>query len=231
MKLLVVAAEAREVQGILAHARRVRIAHVGADWARFASLGDHELLLVAHGAGPARAAAAVEPAAAVFHPDAIVCTGFCGALLESLGVASMVVATAAAGATGRFTAQAPAVARPHHCGLVSTIDHVAQSAEEKRDLRRTGASAVDMEAAAVAERAAALGVPFYCIKSVTDLAGETLANDLNAALRPDGHFDTIRILGSVLGRPSARLPELLRLRSRSARAARALGDFFADCRF
>jgi len=231
VKLLVVAAEARELRGILDHARDARAAQVGVDWARWAALGEHYLLLVANGAGPARAAATVDRAAAAFLPDAIVSTGFCGALEEKLDVASVVAATEVLGANGRFSARTPGASLPHHCGVVLTIDHVAQSAAEKRSLRQTGAAAVDMEAAAAAGRSAALGLPFYCIKAVTDLAGEDLANDLNAALRSDGHFDTIRILGSSLGRPLVRLPELLRLRHRSVRAARALGDFFADCRF
>ncbi len=232
MKLLVVAAEARELRGILAHTqRKPGDAQAGADWARAAALGEHDLLLVAGGAGPARAAATVDRAAAAFRPEAIVCTGFCGALEEKLEVASVVVATEVQGANGRFGALTPPASLPCHHGVVLTIDHVARSAAEKRSLRQTGAAAVDMEAAAVAERSATLGLRFYCIKAVTDLAGEDLANDLNAAMRPDGHFDTMKILGSSLGRPLSRVPELLRLRSRSARAACALGDFFADCRF
>ena len=231
MKLLVLAADAREFGGVLAHARHARSAEAGADWARSAVLGGYDLFLVANGAGPARAAAALDRAVLVCRPDAIISTGFCGALDEHLGVASIVLATEVIGANGRFNALAPAVSPPHHSGVVLTIDHIAQSAAEKRSLRRTGAAAVDMEAAAVAGRSAALGLPYYCIRAVTDLAGEDLANDLNAALRPDGHFDTMKILGSILGRPLARLPELLRLRSRSVRAARALGDFIADCRF
>ena len=143
----------------------------------------------------------------------------------------MIVATEVMGANGRFRVLAPSVSLPHHLGVVLTIDHVAQSAAEKRCLRQTGSIAVDMEAAAVAQRSVALGLPFFCIKAVTDLAGEDLANDLNAAMRPDGHFDTIRILGSIFCRPLVRLPELLRLKQRSARAACALGDFLADCRF
>lgn len=231
MKLLVVAAEAREVRGILAHAGHAHGAQTGTDWARSAVLGEHDLLLVAHGAGAGKAAAAVDRAVAAFRPDAVVSTGFCGALEEKLGVASIVVATEVLGSDGRFSALLPTASLPHHLGVVLTIDHVAQSAAEKRTLRQVGAAAVDMEAAAVAGRAAALGLRFFCIKAVTDLAGEDLANDVNAALRPDGHFDTIKILGSILGRPLARPPELFRLWHRSARAARALGDFFADCRF
>jgi nucleoside phosphorylase len=194
-------------------------------------LGEYELLLVANGAGQARAAAAVDCAAAAFLPEAIVSIGFCGALDDRLDVASVVVATEVIGPNGRFRTRAPAASLPHHLGVVLTIDHVAQSAAEKRSLRLTGSIAVDMEAAAVAERAAVLGLPFFGIKAVTDLAGEDMANDLNAAMRSDGHFDTMKILGSCFCRPLVRPPELIRLRNRSARAARALGDFFADCRF
>jgi adenosylhomocysteine nucleosidase len=258
VRLLVVAADKRELRGILEQAgRKQGLAggsacptgpqvprerggaaqfvcqpdRLGVDWARRAKLGEHDLLLVANGAGAARAAAAVDRAAAVFLPEAIISTGFCGALEERLDVGSVVVGTEVNGASGRFDARTPAASMPYHRGVVLTIDHVAQTAAEKRSLRQTGASAVEMEAAAVGERSAALGVPFYCIKAVTDLAGEDMANDLNAALRSDGHFDTIGILGSIFCRPLDRLPELVRLRSRSVRAACALGDFFADCRF
>jgi len=88
-----------------------------------------------------------------------------------------------------------------------------------------------MEAAGVADRAAARGVPFYCVRVVTDLAGEDMANDFNRALRPDGHFATMSILRETLRNPLVRVPELLRLRNRCIRAARVLGDFIADCRF
>jgi hypothetical protein len=88
-----------------------------------------------------------------------------------------------------------------------------------------------MEAAAVAERANVRSLPFYCIRVVSDLACEDMANDFNKALRSDGHFATMNILAGTLRKPLVRLPELLRLRSRCARAARLLGDFIADCRF
>ena len=81
------------------------------------------------------------------------------------------------------------------------------------------------------QRAQALGLPFFCVRAVTDLADETFANDFNAALREDGHFDTMQILRSAMLRPVARLPELVRLRKRCGIAARTLGEFLADCRF
>ncbi len=230
MKLLVVASDRREYQGILARAERPRRARVRADWARLVRMGEHELLLVANGAGAKRAAEAVDASLESFQPEAIVSAGFCGALSPELAVGDVVVGTAIAGAEGNYPGRPVDSRRAHHSGTICSIDHVAQSAEEKRRLGGGGAIAVEMEAAGVAGRAQALGLPFYCVRSVTDLAGETLANDFNSALRSDGHFDTMVILRRILHQPSLRLPELFRLRKRCAWASHTLGEFFADCR-
>jgi nucleoside phosphorylase len=115
--------------------------------------------------------------------------------------------------------------------LLASIDHVAQTAEEKRRLRAAGAWAVEMEAAGVAERAAHSGLPFYCVRVVTDLADESFGMDFNAALRPDGRFDTMRILAGAMRSPVKLFPELIRLHGRCQTAAKALGEFIAGCRF
>ena len=201
------------------------------DWARLTHLAGHELLLVANGAGSRRAAAAADAAADFFQPDAVISTGFCGALDPQLALSDVVVATAVVSADRTYEALPVSSTAAHHAGVVYSIDHVAQTAEEKRRLRAGGAMVVEMEAAGVAARAQARGLPFYCIRVVTDLAGETMVNDFNAALRTDGHFDTMVILRGTLRRPLARLPELCRLWRRSVRAAHVLGAFFADCRF
>ena len=146
-------------------------------------------------------------------------------------MAITVVGSAISAGSRSFPALHPASRRPHHIGVVCSIDHVAQTAEEKRRLHSGGGSVVEMEAGGVAQQAATRGVPFYCVRVVTDLAGEDMANDFNRALRPDGHFGTIRILRGALRHPLVRMPELLRLRNRCALAARVLGDFIADCRF
>jgi hypothetical protein len=158
---------------------------------------------------------------------AIVSTGFCGALDPALGIGDIFVAASIRG----ISISLPESSARFTTGELASIDHVAQTAAEKQKLRATGASAVEMEAAGVQERARALGVPFYCVRSVTDLAEETFANDLNSALREDGHFATMQILRSAMRRPGTRLRELVRLRQRCRIAARTLGDFLADCRF
>ncbi len=226
-----VAADPMEFPGILRHLTEVKSTTVPVAWSRSARFGNHQLVLAANGAGAPRAASAVDAALQGFPAEAIVSTGFCGALAPELQIADVVVGSAISTGSRTFPALYPACPRMHQIGVVCSIDHVAQTAEEKRRLRSGGGSVVEMEAAGVAERAAALGVPFYCVRVVTDLACEDMANDFNRALRPDGHFATISILRDTLRNPLVRLPELLRLRSRCVRAARVLGDFIADCRF
>jgi adenosylhomocysteine nucleosidase len=187
--------------------------------------------LTAKGVGAKYAAAAVDAALDTFPADAIVSTGFCGALDRSMQIGDIVVGSEVINGARRYPVTEPKSARPHHSGPIASIDHVAQTAAEKSALRSSGAIAVEMEAAGVAERAAARALPFYCVKVVTDLAGEDMANDFNSALRPDGHFATMDILRSSLRQPLVRIPELLRLRKRCARAALLLGEFIADCRF
>ena len=219
--LLFVASDAREFSGVLKHVKDGRPAGLRVDWARAGTLCGREVLLVANGVGVKRASAAVNSAAERVPLEGVISTGFCGALDETLAIAEIVVGAGTTARTGR----------PHRVGRIHTADRVVLTAAEKAILRASGAVAVEMEAAGVADRARAAGVPFYSIKSVTDLAHENLANDFNAALRPDGHFDTMVLLRQVLRHPTERLPELLRLRNRCTRAARALGDFFADCQF
>ena len=231
MRILMIAADPMEFPGVLRHTVDAKTAGLDVDWSRTARLGDHEILLAANGAGARRASAAVDAALAAFSADCVVSTGFCGALAPELQVGDVVVGTAVNAGPGVFGAAKPDCSRAHQTGVVCSIDHVAQSAAEKRELRATGASVVEMEAGGVAQSAAGYGVEFYCVRVVTDLAGEDMSNDFNGALRPDGHFGTMRILQGALRHPLIRMPELLRLRSRCVHAAGVLGDFIADCRF
>ena len=227
MKLLVIASDRMEFQGFPSQSAAPPLA---VEWARSLRLNGHDMLLVANGVGAQRAIAGVD-AAAFFQPDAIVSTGFCGALDPHLAIADIVVATCVAAADCRYASLPVTTAQRQSRTVVWSTDRVVQTAAEKKKLALRGFGAVEMEAAGVATRAASLCLPFYCIRAVSDLAGEDMANDFNRALTPGGHFDTMILLQGALGRPVARIGELLRLRKRCIRAAQALGDFFADCRF
>ncbi len=231
MTLLLVAAMPREFDGLLRLASGVRKLAWPLDWARSADLAGARFLMAANGAGAARASEAVAAACRAERPDAVVSYGFCGALDPELRPGEVFVATEVQGPDGRFTAARPCASGPHASGPLASIGRVAQTSAEKAALYRTGAAAVDMEAAGVAAEAARQSLPFFCVRSVTDAASESFSVDFNSVMRPDGHLDTMYLLRSVVLRPLAVLPELIRLRGRCRVAALNLGEFIAGCRF
>lgn len=232
--MLFVAAEAREFSGLLRFCRAVRKLDWPLDWARSVELNRRQVFLAANGPGPKLAAEAMDVArrqAPDGSMDAVVSTGFCGGLDPGLEIGDIFVANGIRAGGELVPVRTPHSARRCATGALVSVDRVAQTMEEKRDLRASGASAVEMEAAGVLSRVREWGMPLYCIRCVTDLGNETFKIDFNAARRPDGRFSTPRILAAALRRPLAVGPELWELRNRCATAARALGEFIADCRF
>jgi len=146
-------------------------------------------------------------------------------------VGDVFVATGIETEDGLTPVSAPQSHRNHFKGTLVSRDRVAQTAEEKHDLRSSGASAVEMEAAGVLSRVREWRKPFYCVRSVTDLVDESFHIDLNAARLADGRFSTPRILAAAVRRPITVAPELVELRKRCAAAAQSLGEFIADCSF
>jgi len=57
-----------------------------------------------------------------FQPDAVVSTGFCGALDPQLALADVVVATSVAAANRSYQAVPVTSAAAHHSGVVRSID-------------------------------------------------------------------------------------------------------------
>jgi len=226
-----VAAEPREFSGLLGLCTGVHKLAWPVQWARSAESRGRQFWMVANGAGAAHAGRAVEVAFAACQPQAIVSMGFCGALDPALEIGDIFVATAVDAAGRRFDVRLPQSEAPHATGVLASIDRVAQTAAEKALLRAAGASAVEMEAGGVAQCAAARGIPLFCVRSVTDTAGQSFVTDFNKALLSDGHFGTINLLTSALGNPGKAFPELFRLRRSCRMAARTLGEFIAGCRF
>lgn len=179
--------------------------------------------LIASGPGGCLAAAAIEGELA----EVVVSTGVCGGLDPSLSAGDIFVATSVNGRKTRL----PATGASFRSGPLISIDRVADTAEEKGLLFRAGAMAVDMESAAVADFATSAGAVFYCVRAVSDVAGESFAVDLNAARTSDGRFSKAHIVCQALRRPVAIVPELVRLRRNAESAARALGAFLANCDF
>jgi nucleoside phosphorylase len=125
---------------------------------------------------------------------------------------------------------APSSSRPFKTGKLLSMDRVVCTAAEKAELS-TNADAVEMEAAAVADRAKRYHVPFYAVRVVTDTRGESFPLDFNAARSSDGRFSRAKIVAAAFRKPGTVFPELIKLNTRTKLASQALGDFLADARF
>ncbi len=227
--ILFVAADPRECAGLIAHWENVRAIPLPVAWVRTGRWKGGEAMAIANGAGSDRAFAAVLVAP---KPSAVCNIGFCGALDESLRVGDIFVACEVRNGSRRYETLVPGVVGSGIAsGAVASIDHIAATAAEKRNLRATGASIVEMEAAGAARAAEDLDLPFYCVRAISDLADEDFENDFNAALTPEGQFSTLRLVTGALARPRQRFGELLRLKRRTDAASKKLGDFLADCTF
>ena len=220
-----VAAEAREFSGLLRNAEKIVKLDWPLDFASKVWLNGRMAVLVANGPGPALAGEAVDTLKEREEITALVSTGFCGALNPALQPCDIFVATEVNG-----IASCPAGSSAK-TGKLLSIDRVASTQSEKTDLRTMGADAVEMEAAAIAQRAQQWNVPFYCIRVVTDTAAESLPLDFNRMRDAEGRFSRARILVAACKRPGVVFPELIKLNRRCNDAAKALGDFIAGCRF
>jgi adenosylhomocysteine nucleosidase len=226
--LLFVGADAREFTGFLKHWEIIQKPQISVNWARSGQWKGREVFALANGAGADRAMAAV-----LIAPKcgAVCNVGFCGALDETMEVGDIVMATQVRSGGSMWAAASPTHAPDCDTGVVLTCERVVQTAKERRELRAMGAAVVEMEAAGVARACEDLEIPFYCIRVVSDLASEDLANDFNAALQMDGTFSIFKLLIGALYDPKVKFGELVRLKERTELASKKLGDFLAACTF
>jgi adenosylhomocysteine nucleosidase len=225
---LLVAAERREFDGLRKRlGTTVEKDGFAATFVRKATWNGERWMMVANGPGRDLVKAALSDdlileARSEGILQTIISTGYCGALDPKLRVGDIVVS------------DDTNLTLAHKCvrGRVITQDRVAITASEKRELReQSGAIAVEMEADAVRERAAALGVPYACIRVVSDTAEENMPLDFNRYRGADGRFSRTRIALAAMARPFSVMPALVEFDRRCQQASFALGDFLADCRF
>lgn len=233
LPVIAVAAEPLEFTGLLRHAAAARPLPWPLAYAREAVLGSRHWILVAHGPGPELARAAARTALDCCNGRAVLLsTGFCGGLAPGLRAGDVFAATEVFDTIEQrsYPAALPLAPEPFHQGRLWSQRRVAVSVREKAALRVQGADAVDMEAAAVAAEAARRSAAFFCVRVVSDPAGEPLPVDFNACRDPEGRFSRSRITLAALLHPSSLIP-LLRFGRTCRRAALRLGDFLASCHF
>lgn len=234
--LLVVAlsAERRALQGLLHERRREPF---GGRPAVRGRLAGREILLVQAGIGRDRARDAVAAAAWEFDVEAAWSLGFAGALSERLRPGDLVfpaavlddaeVGGAPLAADSSHVSVCSALRRatlPVDPGSLLTSATVLRTPEAKRAAgRKSGAVAVEMEAAGVARAACDLGIPWVALKAVVDAADDPLPPFLAACTTPQGDLRWRGLLvGACEGRDFWR--SLGRLGRASRQAGRTLGQ-------
>ena len=222
------AAERRELEGLLVHVDEITKPDWPLDFARLGLLKGTQTAMVANGPGAKLAGDAVDIVKERESMDALISTGFCGGLVPRLTSCDIFVATEVVGVA---PALLPASPRSFKTGKLLSIDRVVCTAREKADLGKDGADAVEMEAGAVARRAKAYDIPFFAVRVITDTSEENFPLDFNQLRSEDGRFSRAKILSAALRKPGTVFPGLIKLNKTTKRAAQALGDFLADARF
>jgi adenosylhomocysteine nucleosidase len=193
-------------------------------------VGDGTLVAVS---GMGRTAAVAAAGALVdAGATALVSWGLAGGLDPRLRAGTIclpsvvVSADAATFATDVHWREILAAAISHHLGVVSgrlltsavAIEDVAAKAAA---FAETGAVAVDMESAGVAQIAASKRLPFVAVRAIVDTAGDTLPRAVMAA-GTEGRVRLARLLFGIVRSP-AEIAPVLRLAQRYRAAIRALG--------
>jgi adenosylhomocysteine nucleosidase len=151
--------------------------------------------------------------------DLIVSAGWAGALRAEFaaGRAYSVSCVVDAGTGERFGCDGP----KGDCLLVTS--HTVADQEAKRRLSaELGAGLVDMEAAGIARMALSRGVPFVCVKGVSDGPSDRLP-DFNGFISASGEFQKARFILHAILRPWL-WPALVRLGENSRKAAQGIGE-------
>ena len=239
MAILLVAAEADELKPFAKQLTGLRKLNWPLPYAFEGILHGRRVLLAANGAGPKLAAQAVEVAIRAVTAaelsasklEAVVSVGYCGALTPEGREVQVVVATEVMDAANgmRFPCLTPQAKYVYQLGIVVSQDCVANNCSEKQQLGKTGAIAVDMEAAGVAARTKRADLPFLCIKVITDRVDQSFRSNIKEMRTPEGRIARGKIGIYALTHPKL-IPELFRWKRRSEGAAKALGEFLVSCR-
>jgi adenosylhomocysteine nucleosidase len=204
----------REVRPLI---RRWKVRTMEHSGRRYHLFENGEAALVCGGIGAEAARRATEAVIREVNPAQVISVGFAGALDTSLQVGNVfeprTVINAADGARTECGAGE---------GILVSSATVAGKEQKIRFGKAYGASAVDMEAAAVAQGARARDVEFGALKVISDAADFNLPA-VDRFVADDGSFQSARFACHVALRPWL-WSATISLARNSAKASRALSD-------
>jgi adenosylhomocysteine nucleosidase len=195
-------------------------------------------LLASSGIGRAAAAAAAQ-ALVEAGVSALMTFGLAGGLDPSLKCGSVVIPCELLSSDGaryaanrawreQVAAAVSAICAVTEGNLLSSTHAIDTPADKAAAFRTTGAAAVDMESAAVAEIAARHHLPFIAVRVIVDTAADALPRAVVAASRA-GRVQFARLIGGLILAPRE-IASLIRLAQRyriAMRSLRAIGPHLA----
>jgi len=224
LSVLVLVALREELGALLCRMRRKDVEHFDGLVAYRGTLGATAVAVIRTGMGPERSRHAAETGLARFRPRLVVIAGFCASLRSQIRPGTVVCATALHDGKSVRLPRLPAPPGAF-CGDILSAAAVATRAADKAKMAALHPScvAMDMESAAAAAVADAAGVPWICLRAVTDGLDDDLPLAFAQHTARDGDVSRAGIALAVAVRPW-KLPALVRLGVRSALAARNLAD-------
>jgi adenosylhomocysteine nucleosidase len=210
-------------------------------WARFSGPAWLSVLVVETGIGQANVAVALDWLLSKpkfegvpYEPKLMIFAGFAGALSEGLGVGDVLLADEVIDERGQcWRTTWPATlpegrwSPPLHRGRLLTMDRLIATPEEKRQLAtQQQAAAVDMESSYFAARSAKAGVPFACVRAISDDVTTGLSPAL-VSLLSGGSASWWRAFWMLARKPSM-FRELRRLARDTKQASTQLGKSLGE---
>jgi adenosylhomocysteine nucleosidase len=212
-RIAIIAAMEREVAPLVRSWKMRTIEHAGR---RYRLFENGDAALVCSGIGAEAARRATEAVIREVKPVRVISVGFAGALNASLQVGDIfeprtVINTADGARTDVGSGE----------GILVSCAEVGGKGQKNRLSKAYGASAVDMEAAAVAQGAEARGIEFGALKVVSDAAEFDLPA-LDRFVGHDGTFHSVQFAYHVALRPWLWATTVALARN-SSKASHALG--------
>ena len=210
-------------------------------WAHFCGPAWLSVLVVETGVGQANVAHALDwlltkPKfdGVPYEPKALIFAGYAGALTADLHVGDIVLADEIVDTHGKRWQPTWPTSLPEgpwtpplHRGRLLTVDELTATPADKRRLaEQHQACAVDMESAVFAERCTDAGIPFACVRAISDEAATSLSPAL-VSLLSGGTASPWRVLLALARRPGM-LPELFHLARATKHASKQLGEALGE---
>jgi len=212
MTIAIIAAMEREVRPLIRGWKMRMIEH---DGRRYRLFEKNEAALICGGIGAEAARRATEAVIQQAHPVRVVSAGFAGALDPSLQIGHICEPREVINAADGVHTDVGS-----GDGILVSSTAVAGKELKVRYRKVYGASAVDMEAAAVAQGAQARGVEFAALKAISDAANFDFPA-MDAFIAGDGRFRSAGFAFHVALRPWLWRTTISLVRN-SSKASRAL---------